>query len=262
MPKKIPFSVDPSMPWAEVEALGSLRYDPSELDPTTCAPNCFGAMLALSPAESSGALSRFNIEKGDNDIARGISYVDVDCIKNPKMTKAGNKRDCALTREDLDRALYEHWSSANRSDQNYIDRESPLWSSSRGRTWRSFYASACRASRSTTVLYNGTFWPDQLINESASVVSSSITRSVLHAPHQRWIYKATSGPNAELDGSTMSSSAASKPGSTLCASLGRSCSSCSPSCSRSCAGRWSREVAKLREIMVMSGLQRKGTVIN
>ena len=269
MPKKIPFSVDPSMPWAEVEALGSLRYDPSELDPTTCAPNCFGAMLALSPAESSGALSRFNIEKGDNDIARGISYVDVDCIKNPKMTKAGNKRDCALTREDLDRALYEHWSSANRSDQNYIDRESPLWfvaALQEGAYQGAFHFDAFSLPSLTfnyTVLYNGTFWPDQLVNElgfGGFFVDYEVG-SFMHRINAA-IYKATSGyPNAELDGSTMSfPSAASKfSGFNFVRLIGPFMLVLLASIlfPVMCWALVSEKSAKLREIMVMSGLQRK-----
>ena len=62
LPKKIPFSASPSLTAAEISDLGSLRYDPSSLDPAACGATCFDSMMQLTPVESSGVLQRFNIE--------------------------------------------------------------------------------------------------------------------------------------------------------------------------------------------------------
>ena len=203
-------------------------------------------------------------QSGDDEISRGLSYLDVDCIKWPK-----SGGPCAVTREEMDGYLYEHWGKSNRTDINWLDKNSPLWfvaAFQEGAYQGALHFDAFSLADlkfDYTVLYNGTFWPSQLVDELGfgGFFKDSEISALMHRMHAAIYKEVTNLPTAELEGSTMSFPAAGG----LFAGLNFTrliapimltflATILYPLI---CWAIVSEKSAKLREIMVMSGLQRR-----
>ena len=265
--KMLPYSS--SLSASEYADLGSLRYDLSGLQPSDCEPNCFAAMLGLQPVETTGVLSHFGLDAGESyygepppEISRGLAFLQLDCIEFPATGR------CDVSREQLDAHLFSHWKTANRTDISWTNPNTPIYiiaALQEGAYQGAFHFEKWSLPSTTfnyTVLYNGTFFPSQIITELGFgwLFSNVEAPALMHRIHSALFKTLSDQPHVELEGSTM---VFPKPPGTFSGfSLTRLISPIllpyvgAALYPIACWALVSEKAAKLREIMTMSGLQR------
>ena len=274
--KGLPFSS--SLPADELAGLGALKYDPApSVDRSACASSgtCLSEWLDAPPTVSSGTLAGFKLRSGMKDastreathrLSSGEGSTQMTCVGGGG---GGGGGSCGASRTSLDSHLLGVWRRANWSEAfpEWEPRDPFGESFKEGAYQGAFHFARWATSGASptfdyTVLYNGTWFPMQIIEEFGFgyFFNRPEVGGLMHRLHAA-IYRELSGDSsAELIGATMNFPRAVKVWDAL--SLMRFLGPIAFVLMTTImypivVGRIvSEKQSRMREIMVMSGLRR------